>query len=123
MATTTFDKLLGKYPPEVRALAVSARTFVLAKLPKAEESLDEPGGVAGYGYGPGYKGLICTLILSKSGVKLGLAYGTELPDPDGLLEGSGKVHLYVQLRAASDLTPAVARLLRAGRAAWQERVG
>jgi len=123
MARMTLSKLLGEYPPEVRDLAVSARRFILATLPKAEESFDESGAVVGYGYGPGYKGLICTLLLSKSGVKLGLVNGAELPDPDGLLEGKGKVHRYIQLRAPSDVRkPGIARLLRAARAAWQERV-
>jgi len=55
--------------------------------------------VVGYGYGPGYKGPVCTLILSKTGVKLGLPYAAALSDPDGLLEGTGKVHRFVQLRA------------------------
>ena len=40
----------------------------------------------------GLSGNVCTLILSKSGVKLGLVHGSELADPNGLLEGSGKVH-------------------------------
>jgi hypothetical protein len=124
MATMSFDKLIGKYPTEVQALAASARKFILDTLPKSDESLDESGGVVGYGYGSGYKGTICTLILSKSGVKLGLVGGATLPDPDGLLEGSGKVHRYVQLRAPADIRrPGVTRLLKAARAAWQERAG
>jgi hypothetical protein len=124
MSRTTLDQLLSKYPADVQALAISARKFILDTLPKADESLDESAGVLGYGYGPGYKGLICTLILSKSGVKLGLAHGAELPDPDRLLAGTGKVHRYVQLRATSDIKkPGVARLLKAARAAWQERLG
>jgi hypothetical protein len=124
MSRTTLDKMLGKYPADVQTLAVSARKFILGTLPKAEESLDESTGVLGYGYGSGYKGLICTLILSKSGVKLGLAHGAELPDPDRLLAGTGKVHRYVQLRATSDIKqPGVARLLKAAQVAWQERLG
>ena len=124
MATMTFDQLLVRYPDEVRALAASARKFIRGFVPRADETVDESAGVVGFGRGSGYKGMLCTLILSKSGVKLGLAHGTSLPDPDGLLEGSGKVHRYVQLRAASDLRkPGLARLLKAARAAWQERVG
>jgi hypothetical protein len=124
MATMTFDKLLGKYTTDAQTLAAAARKFILDTLPKADESLDESAGVVGYGYGSGYKGIICTLILSKSGVKLGLAHGAALPDPDGLLEGCGKVHRFIQLREPSDIRrPGVARLLKAARAAWQERVG
>src|SRR6266571_2273049 len=113
MATLTFDHLLGKHSADVRGLALAARKFILATLPRAEESLDASAGVLGYGYDPGYNGLICTLILSKSGVKLGLAHGGQLSDPGGLLEGRGKVHRYIQLRTASDLEqPGVARLLK-----------
>ena len=61
-----------------------------------------------YSYGPGCKGLVCTLILSRKGVKLGIVRGSELPDPKQLLEGSGKVHRFVQLNAPADLKHAPA---------------
>jgi hypothetical protein len=49
--------------------------------------------------------------MSQKGVKLGINKGAELPDPEGLLEGSGKVHKYVQLRRAADLEQAGLREL------------
>jgi hypothetical protein len=122
MTTTTFKGPLLKYPDDVQALALSARAFILKSLPDIEETVDDSPFVAGYGYGAGYKNLICTLLVSKSGVKLGLVGGAELPDPDGLLQGRGRVHRYVQLKAASDLRKAgVAQLVRAAKAAWQAR--
>ncbi|HKW03566.1 MAG TPA: hypothetical protein VJN96_27315 [Vicinamibacterales bacterium] len=87
MAATTFDKPLAKCPANVQALARAARTFTLKSLPGAEETVDDSPFVAGYRYGPGYKDLVCTLLISKSGVKLGLVGGAALPDPRGLLEG------------------------------------
>lgn len=42
--------------------------------------------------------MVCTLIISPSGVKLGIVGGVELPDPHSLLEGSGKTHRHVVLR-------------------------
>jgi hypothetical protein len=87
-----------------------------------EETADSSAPVIGYAYGPGYRGLVCTLILSKSGVKLGLARGSELPDPHGLLAGAGKVHRHVQLRVVSDLRrPGVSQLVKAAHAAWKAR--
>lgn len=122
MATATFQKPLTKYPADVQALALRARAFILETLAGVEETVDDSPFAAGYGYGAGYKNLICTLLVSKSGVKLGLVGGAALPDPDGLLEGTGKVHRYVQLKAASDLKePGVTRLVRAAKAAWQAR--
>lgn len=107
-------KLLARYPAPVQELAAHARDYVLRVLTGAEERVDEPARLLAYGLGPGYKGLVCTLILSKSGVKLGLNRGSELADPEGLLEGSGKVHRYVQLDSSADLERrGVARLLEA----------
>jgi len=67
-------------------------------------------------------GMVCTLILSKKGVKLGLVRGSELADPRGLLEGSGKVHKYVPLRGPADLRkPGLKPLIAAALAAWRNR--
>ena len=124
MATKTFDKLLAAYASDAQTLALRARKFILELLPGAEESVDTSAPVIGYGYGPGYKGLICTLILSQSGVKLGLVRGAEFADPNGLLEGSGKTHRYVSLKTPSDLRrPGLKKLVQAAVAARRERNG
>jgi hypothetical protein len=108
----------------VREIALAARQFLARMLPRTEESLDESAGLIGYGYGPGYKGMVCTLILSRSGVKLGIARGAELPDPQHLLAGSGKVHRHVQLRAVADLRRSgLVQLLEEALAAWRRRNG
>jgi hypothetical protein len=60
--------------------------------------------------------------LSKSGVKLGLAHGSALPDPHGLLEGKGKVHRYVQLQNVSDLgRKPIRELVKTAHGAWKTR--
>jgi hypothetical protein len=66
--------------------------------------------------------MICTLLLSKSGVKIGFVKGAELPDPARLLEGSGKKHKYIQLKTGSDLNRSgVKQLVEAAHAAWRQR--
>jgi hypothetical protein len=118
----TVEKLLEPYPSDVQALAVGARQLIRQLLPEVEECADPSAPVVGYNYGPGYSGMVCTLILSKSGVKLGLVRGAELADPRGLLAGSGKVHKYVQLRAPADLRKAgLSQLIKAAYTAWQGR--
>ncbi len=108
------EKFLASFPPQVKGLALAARNFVAAALPGAEETLDETAKVIGYGYGPGYKGVVCTLLLSKTGVKLGIAYGASLPDPRQLMRGKGKVHRHVPLRTMTDLQqPGLKALLKA----------
>jgi hypothetical protein len=63
------ETFLADYPPEVRDVALAARRLLNRAIPGAEETLGESASVIGYGYGPGYKGVVCTLILSRSGVK------------------------------------------------------
>lgn len=106
---------LAEYPPAVEEIALSLRRLILSVVPEAQEMVDRSGRVIGYGYGSGYKDLICTIILSKTGVKLGMVGGAELPDPKGLLEGAGKKHRYVQLQTLADLKkPGLKQLLREG---------
>ena len=116
------ESFLAPYPPEVRDLALAARDFLAKALPGAEEILDESAKLLGYGYGPGYKGLLCTLLLSKNGLKLGISHGSELPDPKQLMQGSGKVHRHVQLQTIADLKQSGLKpLLKAALSAWKKR--
>ena len=118
----TVDVLLDRYPAEVRVLALLARRMIRRLLPRVEERVDRTAPVIGYGYGPGYTDTVCVLILSKAGVKIGLPYGTTLPDPCRLLKGSGKIHRHVELKDRDDLRqPAVTPLIKAAYAAWRQR--
>ncbi len=118
----TAETLLAKYPAEVQALAAAARAALAKWLPRSEQVVDNTAPVIAFGYGPGYKGLVCALIISKTGVKIGLGHGTELPDPQALLAGAGKVHKHIQLHSPSDLrNPAVRALVKAAHDAWKQR--
>ncbi len=86
--TDVVDRFLATYPPGVRALVQAARAFVRDVVPDATEALDDAARIVGYSIAPGYKGLVCTLILSKTGVKLGIVNAASLPDPAGLLEAA-----------------------------------
>lgn len=121
--TRTFEELLASYSRQVQTLARRTRALVLELVPDAEESVDGSGPYIGYGYGSGYKGTICTIIVSKTGVKLGLVRGATLPDPKRLLEGSGKVHRHLLVNTADDLRkPGVRQLVLAAVSAWRKRV-
>jgi hypothetical protein len=116
------EAFLASYPAEVGELAHAARRLLSELLPGAEETLDQSARVIGFGYGPGYKGCVSTLIMSQKGVKIGIARGSELPDPKGLLGGTGKVHRHVALQTLADLKqPGLKPLIKAALAAWQER--
>ncbi len=75
------DEFLALFPPNVRDVALAARELVVHTVPDATETVDRSARLIGYGYGPGYKDTICTLLMSQTGVKVGIARGSELPDP------------------------------------------
>ena len=115
-------KFLGEYPAAVRDLALALRDLIRTTLPDVSEAVDRPGHIVGYSLASGYSGLICTIIMSRTGVKLGIVNGATLPDPHALLEGAGKRHKYVALTHPADLRrPGLKPLLKAAVAAWNKR--
>ena len=114
------SELLEPYTADVQKLALATRAFVLRVIPKAMEQVDSKSKVIGFGFGTGYKDMICGLMPAKTWVTLGISWGRELPDPQKLLEGSGKVHAHVKLKTESDLeNPALKALLKARIAHWR----
>jgi hypothetical protein len=120
--SSEIERLVATYPASTQSLIDAARKTLRAAFPNAEESVDVKARLLGYGYGPGYKGTVATLILSKSGVKIGIPYGARLADPAGLLAGSGKVHRHISITDAAQLnSDALHDLLQATRSAWDAR--
>ena len=96
------DHIFGKYGDAVSSLGYAVRELILQELPGVTETHDGPANMLAYGYGPGYKESVCTIIPSKKGIKLGFYKGTELPDPAHVLTGSGKVHKYVDVKSVEN---------------------
>src|SRR3954452_9300796 len=92
------DTFLDPFTPAARELAVSTRRLVLDVFPDAIETAE--GRELGYGFDRGYKGLVFTISLKKSGVNLGVVGGASLEDPDRLLRGTGKLHRHVEIPAS-----------------------
>ena len=95
--------ILSQYESKISKLGFQLREFLLSVLKDIHEEADESSNIIGYNYGTGYSNLICTIIPSKKGIKLGFYRGSELPDPAGLLTGSGKIHKYVEIHSESDI--------------------
>jgi hypothetical protein len=107
-------QFLVPYSPEISDLAWKLRALVLEVFPDAIELLDPPAKLIGYGFDRGYKGLVCGIALHKAHVNLMFAQGTELPDPAGLLAGTGKRARHVKVQQPGDVDrPAVRALLEA----------
>ncbi len=97
------DIFLSQYDEQVHTYALLLRKILLAKLPDVIEQIDVPAKMIAYCYGQKYAELICVLIPSKKGLKLGFNRGTQLPDPDKLLEGTGKISRYIQIKSEEQI--------------------
>jgi hypothetical protein len=118
----TITDILSRYDERIVALALSLRDFLLNRLKGVTELPDSSANLIGYGYGTGYKDLVCTILLSKKGVKLGFYKGSELNDPQQLLMGTGKMHKYVEIEKQEDITnPHLKVLLADALTAYQKR--
>jgi hypothetical protein len=116
------EQFLAPYHPAIRALAMKLRAQIRDVMPEAIEQLDSAAHLIAYGFDRTYNGLICGITLHKAHLNLMLARGTELPDPEGLLVGSGKRARHVTIKQAADLeNPAISTLLRAALDRHQER--
>jgi hypothetical protein len=116
-APAEFAALLAGYSKDVQALARAARALILAVLPSAQEQVDPPDRLIAYSLGSRMKDVVFTLMPLKAGVNLGVFGGATLPDPAGLLQGSGKRHRHVRLSALGDVeNPALRALLESAAA-------
>ena len=114
--------IFDKYTQPVADLGYALQQFVQQNLPGAIEEIDISANMVAYGFGKGYKNMVCTIIASKTMMKLGLYKGAELTDPEGLLKGAGKAHKHIEIRTPEDIErPGVKALLLAAKQAWATR--
>jgi len=106
------DEFLNAYSPQIRELAMKTRGLILEVFPGAVEQVDVPSKIIAYGTGTRYADLICAIAPFSAHINLMFSKGASLPDPDGLLEGTGKKARHVKIRQVEDLErPAVRALL------------
>jgi hypothetical protein len=95
----TFEDAVAKAGTQVRELAYQLRTLVAAVMPEVVEVPWPKMRLASYGVGPKKKSEhFCYISAQKEDVNLGFYYGVELPDPEGLLQGTGKLLRHVKIR-------------------------
>jgi hypothetical protein len=106
-------RLLAEHPPEQRAIEQALRASIRREFPDAIEQVDFPDKLIAFGRTPKIRGLLFAIIAHKAHVNLQLADGAELPNPDGLIEGTGKRIRHVKIRSIEDATsPAVSAIIR-----------
>ena len=97
-----FEELLVNNKPEARQLARDLRALIRRLLPKAQEKIYRGWGVADYGFGTFGRGFI-SIGPQKGYVNLYFMNGVDLPDPTGLLAGTGKRLRHVKIQEPEDM--------------------
>jgi hypothetical protein len=114
---------LSQYDKGVYSIAIQLRKIVLENLPDIIEQPDIPAKMIAYCYGRKYSEIICTIIPSKNGVKLGFYKGNELPDLYNLLEGKGKISRDVDIKSEEQIkSAAIKQLFEDAFAAYKKRI-
>ena len=119
----TIAAFLSQYDNQVIDNALKLREILLKNLPGVIEQIDIPAKLIAYCYGQKYSEMICTIIPSKKGLKLGFYKGNELPDPGQLLQGTGKISRYIQIKSADQIESAdLKKILLSALTAYQQRI-
>jgi hypothetical protein len=111
----TFEEALSGSSSHVREIAERLRALIIDIYPEVVEVPWPKQKIIGYGVGPKKMSEhFCYIGAYRAHVNLGFYYGAELPDPQGLLEGTGKNlrHAKVRNKESAD-QPALRDLLQA----------
>ncbi|MGV3558038.1 DUF1801 domain-containing protein [Larkinella arboricola] len=110
--TEQVETFLADYKPEVRDLTLKVRELVRSIMPEAHESVNTSYKTIIYGTGPHMSDEICYIAPLTSSVNLGFNFGTQLPDPNGLLKGTGKLLRHIKFESPEEIaTPGLTELL------------
>ena len=99
----------------VGPLALALRGIVLEAAPDAIEQLfrNHPSALW-YGRGPKMADMVLYIAMASAHVNLGFCRGAAMADPDGVMEGAGKVMRHIKFRSEQDLQrPFLRRYVRA----------
>lgn len=111
----TVDDVLKDVVEPLRAIVLRLRDIVIELDPDTTEQPRPGDNALSYGVGPRkMKDGYAYIAPQKSYVNLGFYRGTSLPDPHGLLEGTGKNLRHIKLRNLEEAEqPAVRELMAA----------
>jgi hypothetical protein len=93
------DELLSGTSPEMAAVARELRAVVAAALPDGTEQVDFGNRLLAIGRSMKMRDLLFAIIPHSAHVNLQLADGIDLPNPDGVIEGTGKRIRHIKVRS------------------------
>lgn len=110
------SSFIAKFDAREQTLIRACRKALRQRLPGAFELVYDNYNFFVIGYGPTERPSDAVLSLAARAGGLGLCFiqGARLPDPSGILQGSGNQTRFIRLESASDLKqPAVEALIKA----------
>lgn len=108
------ESFLDKYPPDVAALARAAMARLCETLQGATRIVYDNYNALAIGFGADERtsNAIFSIAVYPRWVNFFFLQGARLPDPSGILKGSGNVVRHIRLATAADLDlPAVRDLI------------
>ncbi len=105
----TFDDLMAVKKPAIVEIATALRNLVLEIHPEAVEVVRLGDKAATFGVGPKKMSEAYTYVMPlTNNVNLGFFWGTQLADPQNLLEGTGKNLRHIKVKALEQVSsPAI----------------
>ena len=96
---------IAKFDPEVAKVIRACRSALRKRFPSATEIVYDNYNFLVFGFSATEwpSDCIVSLAAASNGVGLAFYYGATLPDPDKLLQGSGKQNRFVRLPSAATL--------------------
>ena len=107
---------IDKFSPEMAAAIRSVRAALRKRVPTANELVYDNYNFLVIGYSSTLRpsDSFIMLVADGHGVRLAFYYGSKLPDPSGVLQGTGNQNRFIRLENARDLAkPNVEALIRA----------
>jgi hypothetical protein len=107
-------QFLEPYGRQISDIALALREVILEEAPDASESIYRVYTVAiWFGFSRKMKDMFCYITTHARHVDLGFPRGAELPDPNRVLEGSGKTMRHIKLASLGDVDrPFIRRYIR-----------
>ncbi|MEO6681329.1 MAG: DUF1801 domain-containing protein [Ginsengibacter sp.] len=109
-----FEKAIESFSEEIKYLTRSTRNLIYQILPTVVEVVWVKQKNSGFGTGIKKKTEhFCWIMPATNHVTLGFNYGSELPDPKKLLEGTGKLFRHFKVKSIDDLSnPDLLKILK-----------
>ena len=119
-AVAQLDRFLAEYTDHVRSLSHAVLAAVDARLAGAVRMVYENWNATVVGYSPDGKSrhAVCSVAAYRRWVNLFFFVGPHLPDPHGLLRGTGSTVRSVRIEQSADLDEHVNDLLDAAVVGW-----